>query len=341
MPRRPFLSVLALPFALFTSACTDQVIGVDPGAVEGTLTVNAALGWQYVSLADSAVITPAPTAAESADWDIAFFASNVTLNGGQAGPGGVTGACICQNETATNDAVLAMTAESQLPAFDAVTTVPAGASFRSDVLTPAINAWFTGTGVTAAADTSKSWLLRLSDSTSFALLRVRQISGASAAAPGIVTLEYRVQANAAAALGPVQTFDVLANTGSAQRIDLNSGAVTTDASAWDISVEGYTIRVNGGLSGRGKGGAVANTAAFATTSTAVTAPNAYRSDTFAGIFGEKPYFRYNLAGDHRLSPNFNVYLIRRGSTTYKLQILDYYSLTGAPRHVTFRWQKLD
>lgn len=335
------LQLLAAPALLAAAACaTDDVIGIDPGATAGSFTVNAAAGWVYVSLSDSAVVTPVPSAGESANWDLAFFATNVTTNGGQAGPGGVTAACICQNATATGEEVLAMTSESERPDFEAVTSVPPGAAFESDVLTPAITGWYTGTGAGAAADTTKSWLVRLADSTSFALLRVRGINGANASNPGIVTLEYRLQTSAAAALGPVQTFDVLSSAGI-QRVDLNAGTLSSNATAWDIAVDGFNIRVNTGISGAGKAGAATNAAAFAATTTAVTAANAYRPDAYAGVFGSSRFFRYNIAGDHRISPTFDVYLIRRGSRTYKLQITGYYNETGQSRQITFRWAELD
>lgn len=327
--------------SLLAAACaTDNVIGVDPGATQGSFTVNASTGWVYVSLADSGLVTPVPSAGESANWDLAFFATNVTTNGGQAGPGGVTAACICQNASASGEQVLAMSPESELPDFDAVTSVPAGTVFVSDVLTPAITGWYTGSGATAVADTTKSWLVRLADSSSFALVRVRGINGASASNPGIVTLEYRMQSSSAASLGPAQTFDVLA-TGGIQRVDLNTGTLSSTPSAWDIAVDGFNIRVNTGISGPGKGGAAANTQSFAATTTAVTAANAYRPDAYAGIFGTNRYFRYNIAGDHRISPTFDVYLIRRGTRTYKLQITSYYSTTGQSRNISFRWAELD
>lgn len=334
-------TAVALPAFLLAAACaTDDVVGIDPGASEGTFTVNASAGWVYVSLADSAIVSPAPSAGESSSWDLAFFATNVTTNGGEAGPGGVTAACLCQNASASGEEVLAMTSESELPDFDAVTTVPAGTTFASDVLTPAIRDWHTGSGAAAVADTTKSWLVRLSDSTSFALVRVKGVNGASAANPGIVTLEYRLQTSSVAALGAPQTFDVL-TTGDIQRVDLNAGALTTNATAWDIALDGFDILVNTGISGTGKGGAASNTAAFSATTTAVTSATAYRPDVYAGVFGTSRYFRYNIAGDHRISPTFDVYLIRRGATTYKLQIIGYYSETGAARHITFRWAEID
>ena len=156
---RTRLFATVLPLAL--AACTtDDVIGLDGIPRQGSFTVDARNAWVYVSLADSAVVTPTPSATESAAWDIAFFSTNVTLNGGAAGPGGVTGACVCQNATATNAEILAMTPATELADFDAVTTVPAGVTFSADVLTPAITGWFTGAGAAAQADTTKHWLVR-------------------------------------------------------------------------------------------------------------------------------------------------------------------------------------
>lgn len=336
---RGFAPLAAL--ALFTAACaTDDVIGLTPAATEGTITVDASTSWKYVSLTDSALVTPAPSARESSAWDIAFFGTNVTLNSGEAGPGGITAACICQNAAATGADVLVMTPESEQSDFDAVTTAPAGLTWQSDVLSPAITGWFVGTGASATADTTKNWLVRLSDSSSFAVVRVKGLVNPTATSAGSLTLEYRLQASAAAALGAAQTITVDLATG-AKRLDLNTGAVTTDAASWDLQLDGFTIRVNGGISGNGKGGAATTTTAFADHSTAVTTGSAYRIDTYAGVFGTNRYYRYNIAGDHRISPTFDVYLVRRGSVTYKLQITGYYGPTGTARQITFRWARLD
>lgn len=333
--------LLPIAAALVLAACTDDVIAPSALRDEGTLTVVATNSFQFVSLADSAIVTPTPSPTASTAWDIAFFSTNVTLNGGEAGPGGVTAACLCQNASATNEQILAMTPENQLAAFDTVRSVPAGLTFTSDVLTPAVSGWFTGTGASAVADSTKTWLARLSDSTSFAAVRVTAISGATAAHAGSVTLEYRLQANSGAPLGAPQQITVNAGAAGGTRVDLNTGATTTDNAAWDLQVQGFTIRVNGGISGTGKGGAATTATAFADLTTAVTNAAAYRIDTYAGVFGTQRYFRYNIAGDFRINPTFDVYFLRRGADTYKVQIIDYYSATGAPRHITFRWAKLD
>jgi hypothetical protein len=124
-------------------------------------------------------------------------------------------------------------------------------------------------------------------------------------------------------------------------VDLDAGTTTTDDAAWDLHVQGFTIRVNGGISGSGKGGAATTATAFADLTTAVTNASAYRIDTYAGVFGTSRYYRYNILGDHRISPSFDVYFVRRGADTYKLQVTGYYSTTGTARHITFRWAKLD
>jgi hypothetical protein len=333
---------LSLVAALLLGACaTDGVIGVNETTLQGTFTVNAATAWQYVDLSDSSLVAPLPSANLSAVWDIAFFGTNVTLNGGDAGPGGVTAACICQNATATGEQVLAMTAENQLAAFEAVTSVPAGLEFQSDALTPAITGWHTGTGAAVTADPSKSWLVRTADSAAYAVVRVIGISGASASNAGIVTLEWKLQANATAPLGAPQTLAVDLTTPGAKRVDLRSGSLTSDAAAWDLQLSGFVIRVNGGISGPGKGGAATTTVPFADATTAVTAANAYRIDVYAGVFGSQRYYRYNIAGDHRISPTFDVYLVRRGADTYKLQVIGYYGPTGDSRQISFRWARLD
>lgn len=127
-PRR-LLAVLAVPALL--AACSTSDVTAPPARVAGTFTVDGSTSWAYVSLADSAIVNPTATAADSLAWDIGFSATNVALNT----KAGVTAACLCQNSGATNEQVLAMTAASEKADFDAVTTVPAGVTFTADAFT--------------------------------------------------------------------------------------------------------------------------------------------------------------------------------------------------------------
>ena len=52
-------------------------------------------------------------------------------------------------------------------------------------------------------------------------------------------------------------------------------------------------------------------------------------------------YRYDLDGNHTIFPTYDVYLIEASGSIYKLQVTSYYSVTGAARHVTFRYARLD
>lgn len=337
---RPATTAALALLILAGAACgRDESTAPLPPA-EGTITADASAGWAYVSLQSQAVVTPADPAG-STEWDIAFNATNVMLNGGQAGPGGVTGYCLCQNSAANPDAatVLAYTAAGESADFSAVTAAmaPAATAFVADELNPAIDGWYVGTaGAAATVAADRAWLVRLRDGNGYAKLRVVSMVGATAATPGAVTLEYAVQPTADAPLGAPATIVATVPAGGSARLDLLGGATTASATDWDLRFDGWTVRLNGGASGGGKAAAAAATEPFADIATAVTAAQAYRADAYAGVFAAHPWYRYNLAGDHAVSPLFDVYLLRRGDRLYKLQITDYYGAAGEPRRITVR-----
>ena len=340
--RRPVVR-RALPAALLlavATACGRDETTAPPVAVAGTVTVNASQGWAYLSLEDGTVVTPADPLRSEA-WDMAFNATSVRLNGGEGGIGDVTGYCVCQNSVTSpsNEELLAMTPASELADFTAVgaQSVPAAGSFVADQLTPALSGWHTGAG-TSAAPAARAWLVRLHDSTTYAKLRVASIAGASAATPGQVTFETATQAGTAGALGAARTVAVTVPATGSVRVNLATGATTTGAD-WDIELQGWTIRVNGGASGAGKAAVATTESSFdAITDAYAGAAQAYRTDSYAGIFGQKPWYKYNLLGDHRMTPTFDVYLVRRGSQVYKVQLTDYYGPAGEVRRITVRYE---
>lgn len=338
--RRAARSARLLTALAALAACTsDDVVAPGAALAEGTMTVDARTGWAYVRLADSARVVPTPSARESDAWDIAFFATNVTLNGGEAGPGGVTGACLCQNR-ATNPTTaqwLAMTAASERAEFDTVTRAPTTLAFQSDRLTPAITGWFTGSGTAAVAAPDSLIYVRLADSSGIAKLRVTSIDAATATSAGRVTIEYAIAANGAASFGANRTATLDGRTGPVA-FDLETGQPTTIATAWDLRLDGFALLVNGGVSGPGRGGAArVRTTTFAAGTPANSSPNAFRIDAFSGVFGAQRYWNYNLANDFRVTPTFDVYFVRRGARTWKIQVIDYYSPTGEARWITFRY----
>ena len=336
---RRLLPAVLLPLA----ACGRDEVTAPAELAEGAVVVDAT-AWAYLSLAEGRVVTPADPLTSGA-WDMAFSATSVMLNGGQAGPGDVVGFCVCQNAATTpgTPELLAMTAESELPDFAAVSAsaIPSAATaWTTEALGPAITEWHTGTGTAATAAAARTWQLRLRDETTLAVLRVAAIQSPTAASPGRVTLEYALQQTAASALGTPRTLVVDVPASGSARVDLIGGATTTSPTGWDLRFDGWTIRLNGGASGPGRAAAALAATPFEATTTAVTATQAYKTDVYAGVFSQRPWYRYNLLGDHRVTPTFDVYLVKRGSAVYKVQLTGYYGPAGEPRRIGVRYEQI-
>lgn len=345
--RRAITALTALSLLAAAACGHSETTAPDPGPGEPgeipSASLDASKGWAYFSLSQGARVTPS-NPAMSSEWDIAFNATNVMLNGGHAGPGGVTGYCLCQNTATNPDAatILAYTPESELADLVNVTSsrVPAASSFIADDLTPAISGWYTGSGASASAATDRAWLLRLHGGKSYAKLRVTSLTQPSISGAGTVRIEYAVQPEGSSTLGATRTLDVAVPATGQVRVDLASGTILSGSETdWDIAFEGWLLRVNGGVSGSGSTGATPATEPFEgiTDVTAITASQAFKNDTFAGVFASSPWYRYDLAGDHGISPTFDVYLVRRGSQVYKLQVTDYYGPAGESRQITIRY----
>ena len=334
------LAVLAL------AACS-ETDPVEPADDEiETLTVDATTTWSFVAFngESASAVTPADPATSDA-WDIGFFATSVMLNGGAAGPAEVVGYCVCRNESATNGQVMAMTAESTQSEFESVTgaDIPGdGDAWMSDALAPAIDGWYSydpiAHVVSAAPD--NVWKVRTAAGDAFAKLHVTGLEGATQAHAGRVTFEYALQLSSGAAFEPAQTFTVDVSSGPVS-FDLETGSVVPGSSDWDVRFGGYEVRVNGGVSGSGSAGASLSGEAFAaiTDASDLTASH-YAGDAFGGVFDDHPWYRYNLEGNHQIWPTFDVYLIRRGESIWKVQLTSYYNAIGDGRHVSFRYERL-
>ena len=329
--------------ATFLAGCDDSE-PAGPNAEAGTLTVDASAGWAYVAFDNGeAEVVTVTDASTSAEWDMAFNVTRVMLNGGAAGPGGVRGFCVCQNEGATDEQVRAMSAQSELADFELVTNPepPQDAGWTSESFVAALDGWYSynpSTHVVSAAP-NNVFAVRTASGDAFAKLRVLDIAGATQAHAGTVTIEYAYQPGAGEAFLAADTVVLDASVG--QRLDLESGAVSTTGD-WDLSLEGWDMRLNGGVSGTGSAGAYLTELSFEEITDAGVAPSgAFARDSYAGVFGEHPWYRYNLDGHHTIFPTFQVYLVDAGDAVYKVQLVGYYSTAGDPRHITFRYEQLD
>jgi hypothetical protein len=339
-------STAALTSLLLLAACDGSPTATgDENPEVLTVTLDGSAGWAYADLDAASPAVTVTNPGQNTAWDIAVNATSVMLNGGQAGPGGVLGWCLCQNSAATDAQVQAFTAEASLAAFTAATAAlaPTDASqWRPDSLASAITGWWSYNSATrvVAAVPAKVWYVRTAEGTGYAKLRVAALADAQRAHAGKVTLEYAVQTSAGAPLGPVKqaTVDV---SGGRVYFDLLTGAVST-AADWDLALEGYDIRVNGGASGGGQAGAVAATEPFEAITNAASPPaTVFRGDSYGGVFKAHPWYRYNVTGsDHQVWPTFDVYLLRRGDTMYKVQLTSYYGPAGETRRITLRYARI-
>jgi len=351
---RPFLRraerlALGAAFCVAAAACSDSSSTGPTVSTTHSITLDASAAYAYLALDTLAQQVSVTTPTTSTAWDMGFFATGVSLNGGAAGPGGVTGYCLCGNANATTAALQAMTAANQLPAFDSVTPamIPAATAFRGDELDPVINTWYNGSGASATANTGRTFIVRRTTGagTILAKVQVTNLQGPSATTPGNVSFQFAIEPSVGAAFGATQTATVsVAAAGAPVYFDLAAGAVG-NAASWDIAFDGWNILSNGGVSGSGGVSAVPDdVTAFANIDFAYASsapPQAYRSDTFSGVFALNPWYRYNITGsDNQIWPTYNVYLIRRGTAVYKVQLTGYYSTTGAPRNITIRYAKL-
>lgn len=337
---------MVLAGAVALGACDDGETTAPEQQQAGTLTVDAAQDWAFVGFSgDGAQQVTVSDPAASDAWDIGVFATSVMLNGGAAGPGGVEGYCLCQNAAATDAAVLAMTPASELAAFEAVTaaSIPTAAgAWQSDALAPAIAGWYSYDPTThvVSADPTAVWKVRTASGDAYAKLHVTDVQDATQSHAGTVTLEYALQPSAGAAFGPITTAELDLSAGPVY-VDLESGSTVTAADDWDLWLEGWSIRVNGGVSGDGSAGASPATESFAAIMDASDlAANHYRGDAFGGVFDEHRWYRYNLQGGHQVWPTYDVYLIRRGAAVWKVQLTGYYGATGDSRQITLRHERI-
>jgi hypothetical protein len=313
----------------------------------GTITVDASQAFAYIRLGEEAQIVNVSDPSASTAWDLGFLATTVTANGGSAGPGDVTIHCLCANAGATTAEIQGFTADNQLAAFDAVTAaqIPAESQFRGDSLSPAISGWFTGSGAQATANTSRSWIVRRGSATvTLGKLRVTSLQNVSAQNAGVIAFEYAVQPTPDAPFGQVVQASVDVRNGPVY-FDLTSGTTSSASGAWDLRFSGFEIRSNGGVSGSGNVMAVPdNNTPFASIDAAYagTAPVvAYKRDAYSGVFNSQPWYQYNITGtDNQIWPLFNVYLVKRGSEVYKVQLTSYYSTAGTSRQITVRYARL-
>ena len=138
---------------------------------------------------------------------------------------------------------------------------------------------------------------------------------------------------------------------------LVEAADPTTSSAWDMGFRVTSVTINGGASGPAgmvayclcqNGGATSEEIMAMTPESEsaefdeVTAADipAAGAGWSATTFDDNRWYRYNLGGNHQVWPTYDVYLVKRGTEVYKIQVTGYYGADGTARQITTRYARL-
>ena len=336
--------------------------------------------WHYYKLDDllGTALTPVDPAVDT-EWDVAFKTTSVKINGGAAGAGSLTGALALRRDSYFNgdgSNNLSVYQDGRDPVaevaltFDTVTkdTDTSALAFEAPAEKLALegegNWWSSSAGFPPVVSfhDDKYWLLRSQAGDSYAKLRV--VSADNSGYQGaLTTVKFGIQLQAsgansfAAELQQDVTFvpsppSDLRGPDLCVDFDLSTSApttVTVDCSTanWDFKITAntqdsagaYAIRLNTDTRIEGSVKTLAEVNAV-TDGTAVSAHAWTGEDTVEGVFSKNTWYAYTGNPDHKILPNYRVYLIKDGSDTYKLQLQSYYSAVGVARNLLVNVEKL-
>lgn len=345
------LALIALLGAV--TACESEAVLPDeePGNT-GELTIDATSSsdFAYIDLDNLTTVTITDPAG-STDWDLAIRRYEVRLNGGHSGPGTVAAALVVDHSTESAATLLGYTAANRLAEFEAVGAddIPANGAFSSSTLAESANAWFKPSGGSLVANPDAAWKFRTA-SGEYALLRVSQITMTES---GLGSFEVEYRSESAGVLGQVRTATVTPGSpDNPTRISLTDGGATTAGGCgWDLAIDNALAVTLNSTSGCQAGTfPLAEGEEFATLQMAADAPEfaGYLSTLSSPIANsvsaaDRPPFIYGIdpGSPHRLTPSFNIYLVKRGNAVWKIQLIGYYNpVGGASAFPTLRVAKI-
>ncbi|RVU85955.1 hypothetical protein EOL70_00445 [Leucothrix sargassi] len=298
--------------------------------------------------------------ATDGNWQVALRRYAVQANGGSSGDGDVT-VCLAhtyddmydESGAAVQAVFESYSADNTLADFAAVnSTYCLEEDYQTDTLETQISQddWLDSTTYSASSETSNGWLVRSSTSDNYARVKVSEYNYDSVNHTLDIVLQSELWNGTdfdAAMDSPALSA---ASTGKTYW-DLETNTVVTESDDWDLSVtvsdRDTVIQVNGGASGSGDA-AVAYVYALDDSGNPVADATVWDVDNIAsyteggdvyswyqdgsssafdnpGTYGA---FEYNIAGGHKMWPNYATYIVNDGEAYYKLQLLGYYGEDG-------------
>lgn len=380
--KRSFLNALILTAIVgVTAGCssssddnkTKEVAGGDQESYKD-VSIDATSGTTYFNLETGKVATLTDeAAATSTDWHLGFKRNNIIVNGGFGRAGSVQAAVAVAQDDFYNDdgtvnasVFLNASAEQELDHLTAEVNVAALAqsrAYKQDVKTSAVKKPGTNTdGVydfgwfnydssihKASANPDNYYLLKSAGGNSYAKFNVTELDTSEGLK---LKVEFDVQPVDTASFNDTATFNALVTGSGTQCFDFDTDAVVEcSTSDWDIQLEvagrTWNLWTNSGVSGAGKGGAYgpmskesANDYQGIASDTRILRYIA--ADKSAGLFDDNKWYAYNLADQHKLYPNYRVYIIDAdkndaASKQYVMQVIGYYNEQGTSGNPTIRF----
>jgi hypothetical protein len=124
-----------------------------------------------------------------------------------------------------------------------------------------------------------------------------------------------------------------------------------DATAWDLALQRFHLKLNGGASGSGNAAVALLPGAAFDDVAEVPADATFLTDQadadgdglveYVMSIGDTRWYAYDVA-THVLTPKDLVYVVRGANGSYyKLEMLEYYDAAGTAGYPAFRWAALD
>tara|TARA_Y100000589_G_scaffold285146_1_gene284464 strand:+ start:545 stop:1615 length:1071 start_codon:yes stop_codon:yes gene_type:complete len=322
------------------------VLSVNTIDAEVTTVIDATAGgaratephdYTYFSFADNDVVPITDVEAKtSLDWHIAFKRYDVVLNGGVSGPGNVRG----YNIHAGYKGHLENEVFSDVSMMD----MPEDESFVLDSSAEALSQWYSYDVVTHVISASgNAYELRTADG-QYAKWVVDTIEGYGRADAGTINFRWVVGEDLnvesrSASVDVSEGREVYFNLRTGQEVSPSEPQNSLD---WDLWFSGYSIKLNGGVSGSGEAAALpAYESGMSFEDIVAPVGAGYISDQVSSVFSD--WYDYDMT-THTLFTKNHTYLINTSQQTYKIQLLDYYkSVEGSPVSgwITFRWAMLE
>lgn len=288
----------------------------------------------------------------STDWDIGFRRTGIILNGGASGSGEVAGALAVAQDTfydadGNPDANAFLNAlpenEGQVAFSQAIDTATltfvedSNESAIAGYNTPAAMGWYNYDMTThiVSANSDAHWIVRSAAGDSFAIINVTDLSSVGRVMDSI-TLGFDIQAVGASAFsGSVieKTFTGLSQGAVCYDFDADSTGDCSD-SDWDLRIDpSFEIWLNSGVYGKQNGGSFGALDDMSAYSSGAQVPH-WSVDSTSGVFSQNLWYAYDLQGQHKLWPNYRVYVIKAADSFYKFQVQSYYDESGTSAVLT-------